>query len=103
MEHTAVKILNRHGVMAISTVRPDGWPQTTMVGYANQGFDLFFLIFRASQKLANIQHVAFHLVNAVLAVLSFRTLLLGFNNDADIILGMGCPRREDRKVHPLRP
>ena len=56
MEHTAVKILNRHGVMAISTVRPDGWPQTTMVGYANQGFDLFFLIFRASQKLANIQH-----------------------------------------------
>lgn len=56
MEHTAVKILNSHRMMAISTVRPDGWPQTTIVGYANEGFDLFFLIFRASQKLANIQH-----------------------------------------------
>ena len=56
MEHTAVKILNSHSIMAISTVRPDGWPQTTIVGYANQGFDIFFLIFRASQKFANIQH-----------------------------------------------
>jgi len=42
--------------MAISTVRPDGWPQTTIVGYVNRGFDLFFLIFRSGQKLANIQH-----------------------------------------------
>lgn len=42
--------------MAISTVRPDGWPQTTIVGYANQGFDLYFLIYRSSQKFANIQN-----------------------------------------------
>jgi len=42
--------------MAISTVRPDGWPQTTIVGYANHGFDLVFLIYRASQKYANIQN-----------------------------------------------
>jgi hypothetical protein len=41
--------------MAISTLRPDGWPQTTIIGYANKGFELFFLIFRASQKFANIQ------------------------------------------------
>ena len=56
MEHIAVKILNRQRIMAVSTVRPDGWPQTTIVGYVNQGFDIFFLIFRSSQKLANIQH-----------------------------------------------
>ena len=56
MEHVAVKILNRHRLMAISTVRPDGWPQTTMVGYVNRGFDIFFLIFRSGQKYANIQH-----------------------------------------------
>jgi nitroimidazol reductase NimA-like FMN-containing flavoprotein (pyridoxamine 5'-phosphate oxidase superfamily) len=56
VEHTAVKILNRHRIMAISTVRPDGWPQTTIVGYVNQGFDIYFLIFRSGQKLANIQH-----------------------------------------------
>jgi len=41
--------------MAISTVRPDGWPQTTIVGYANRGFGLVFLIYRTGQKWANIQ------------------------------------------------
>ena len=55
MEHSAVRILNSHRIMSISTVRPDGWPQTTVVGYANAGFDIVFLIFRASQKFANIQ------------------------------------------------
>lgn len=55
MEHVAVKILNRNRLMAISTIRPDGWPQTTMVGYVNRGFDIFFLIFRSGQKYANIQ------------------------------------------------
>jgi len=42
--------------MAISTVRQDGWPQTTIVGYANRGFELVFLIYRSGQKLANIRH-----------------------------------------------
>ena len=55
MEHDAVKILNAHRIMSISTVRPDGWPQTTVVGYANAGFDIVFMIFRSSQKFANIQ------------------------------------------------
>lgn len=55
MQHTAVKILNSHRIMAISTVRSDGWPQTTIVGYANKGFDIFFMIFRSGQKFANIQ------------------------------------------------
>lgn len=56
MERAAIKILNAHRIMAISTARPDGWPQTTMVGYANLGFQLFFLVFRSGQKFANIQH-----------------------------------------------
>lgn len=43
-------------MMAVSTVRPDGWPQTTIVGYANDDWTVYFLIFRASQKFANIQH-----------------------------------------------
>jgi nitroimidazol reductase NimA-like FMN-containing flavoprotein (pyridoxamine 5'-phosphate oxidase superfamily) len=55
VEHTAVKILNAHRIMAISTVRPDGWPQTTIVGYANDGFELVFLIYRSGQKFANIE------------------------------------------------
>jgi len=56
VEQTAITILNAHRIMAISTLRPDGWPQTTIVGYANEGFDIFFLIFRSSQKFANISH-----------------------------------------------
>ena len=55
MEQPAIRILNAHRIMAISTVRPDGWPQTTIVGYANRGFELLFMIFRSSQKFANIQ------------------------------------------------
>ena len=54
MEQPAISILNAHRLMAISTVRPDGWPQTTIVGYANAGFDIFFMIFRSGQKFANI-------------------------------------------------
>lgn len=56
MDHVAVKILNNHRTMAISTIRPDGWPQVTIVGYTNRGFDLYFSIFRESQKFANIAH-----------------------------------------------
>ena len=54
MEHPAVRILNANRIMSISTVRPDGWPQTTIVGYANRGFELLFMIYRSGQKFANI-------------------------------------------------
>jgi nitroimidazol reductase NimA-like FMN-containing flavoprotein (pyridoxamine 5'-phosphate oxidase superfamily) len=55
MQDSAIEILDTHPTMAISTLRPDGWPQTTIVGYANEGLTLYFLIFRSSQKLANIR------------------------------------------------
>jgi nitroimidazol reductase NimA-like FMN-containing flavoprotein (pyridoxamine 5'-phosphate oxidase superfamily) len=54
MEGAAIGILDGRRVMAVSTVRPDGWPQTTIVGYANIGFLLYFVISRSSQKFANI-------------------------------------------------
>ena len=54
MGQNAVRILDSHRIMAISTVRPDGWPQTTIVGYANDGLLIYFIIFRSSQKFANI-------------------------------------------------
>ena len=54
MEHPAITILNKHRIMAISTVRPDGWPQTTVVGYVNRGWEITFMIFRKGQKFANI-------------------------------------------------
>jgi nitroimidazol reductase NimA-like FMN-containing flavoprotein (pyridoxamine 5'-phosphate oxidase superfamily) len=54
MEQHAITILNSNRVMTIGTVRSDGWPQTTMVGYANEGWRLYFLIYRTSQKFENI-------------------------------------------------
>lgn len=56
MLQPAIEILDAHRSMAVSTVRPDGWPQTTVVGYANNGWTVYFLIFRESQKFANIEH-----------------------------------------------
>lgn len=54
MEQPALQILDAHRIMSIATLRPDGWPQTTIVGYANEGWRLYFLIYRTSQKFANI-------------------------------------------------
>lgn len=54
MNDKAIRILDGNRIMAISTVRPDGWPQTTIVGYANEGLTVYFVIFRSSQKFANI-------------------------------------------------
>jgi len=47
-------ILNQHRIMTIATLRPDGWPQATTVGYANDGLTLYFLCGRDSQKAANL-------------------------------------------------
>lgn len=47
-------LLNAYRVMSISTIRSDGWPQTTLVGYVNDGFFLYCFIARNSQKYANV-------------------------------------------------
>jgi hypothetical protein len=54
MESKIVEILNRHQVMALATLRPDGWPQATMVHYVPVGIRPHFIISRRSQKFANI-------------------------------------------------
>ena len=55
MQDSAIEILCAHRTMAVSTLRPDGWPQPTIVGYVNDALTLYFLIFRSSQKLTNIR------------------------------------------------
>jgi general stress protein 26 len=47
-------IIAKHRVMTLATVRPDGWPQATTVGYASDGMILYFLCGVASQKAANL-------------------------------------------------
>jgi len=47
-------LLDQHRIMTIATLRPDGWPQATTVGYANEGLTLYFLCGLDSQKAANL-------------------------------------------------
>jgi nitroimidazol reductase NimA-like FMN-containing flavoprotein (pyridoxamine 5'-phosphate oxidase superfamily) len=47
-------LLDRHRIMTIATLRPDGWPQATTVGYVSEGLILYFLCGLDSQKAANL-------------------------------------------------
>lgn len=47
-------LLSQHRNMTIATLRPDGWPQATTVGYVNEGLTLYFLCGLESQKAANL-------------------------------------------------
>ena len=47
-------LLDQHRIMTIATLRPDGWPQATTVGYGNDGLTLYFLCGPESQKAANL-------------------------------------------------
>ena len=56
VKRKALEILQHHRIMTVATLRPDGWPQATTVGYANDGLTLYFCCGRDSQKAANLAH-----------------------------------------------
>ena len=47
-------LLDQHRIMTIATLRPDGWPQATTVGYASEGLTIYFLCALDSQKATNL-------------------------------------------------
>src|SRR3954447_15707988 len=47
-------LLDQHRIMTVATLRPDGWPQATTVGYVNEGLTLYFLCGLDSQKAKNL-------------------------------------------------
>jgi nitroimidazol reductase NimA-like FMN-containing flavoprotein (pyridoxamine 5'-phosphate oxidase superfamily) len=47
-------LFDQHRIMTIATLRQDGWPQATTVGYGNDGLTLYFLCGLDSQKAANL-------------------------------------------------
>ncbi|RUW28078.1 pyridoxamine 5'-phosphate oxidase family protein [Mesorhizobium sp. M4B.F.Ca.ET.013.02.1.1] len=49
-----VTLLDQHRIMTIATLKPDGWPQATTVGYVNEGLTLYFLCGLESQKAGNL-------------------------------------------------
>jgi nitroimidazol reductase NimA-like FMN-containing flavoprotein (pyridoxamine 5'-phosphate oxidase superfamily) len=56
IRNTILTLLEQHRIMRLATVRPDGWPQTTTVGYGNDGLTLYFLCGLDSQKATNLAH-----------------------------------------------
>lgn len=47
-------LLDQHRIMTVATLRPDGWPQATTVGYVNRDLTLYFLCGLDSQKAKNL-------------------------------------------------
>lgn len=54
MRRKILALLDGHRIMTIATLRPDGWPQATTVGYVNEGLTLWFLCGLQSQKARNL-------------------------------------------------
>jgi hypothetical protein len=54
IRRTILTLLDQHRIMTIATLRPDGWPQATTVGYVSEGLTLYFLCGLESQKAANL-------------------------------------------------
>lgn len=55
IKNQILSLLKDHRIMSIATLRADGWPQVTTVGYANEGLTLYFLCGSDSQKALNLQ------------------------------------------------
>ena len=54
LQSKVVELLRQHRIMTIATLRPDGWPQATTVGYVSEGLSLWFLCGLQSQKARNL-------------------------------------------------
>ena len=49
-----LKLLDEHRILTLATVRPDGWPQATTVGYVSNGLTLWFMTGKDTQKARNL-------------------------------------------------
>jgi nitroimidazol reductase NimA-like FMN-containing flavoprotein (pyridoxamine 5'-phosphate oxidase superfamily) len=49
-----IAMLDGRRIMTIATIRPDGWPQATVVSYANEGLALYCMLGLNTQKHLNI-------------------------------------------------
>lgn len=54
LKRKILALLDSHRIMTIATLRPDGWPQATTVGYVNEDLKLWFLCGLESQKARNL-------------------------------------------------
>jgi len=50
-----LELIEKHGTLALATLREDGWPQTTTVAYASHGLTLYVATGADAQKVRNIR------------------------------------------------
>ena len=50
-----LKVLQSQHLMTLATIRPDGYPQATILNYIADGLTLYFATDAASQKVGNIR------------------------------------------------
>jgi general stress protein 26 len=55
LEKKIVEYVEKRKVCSLATVREDGYPQNTIVGYVNDGLIFYAGCFKDSQKVANIR------------------------------------------------
>jgi general stress protein 26 len=54
-ERFILDMLQAHHILTLATVREDGYPQATTVGYVHQGLTLYIGTFPQAQKVTNIR------------------------------------------------
>ena len=54
----ATRVLETNEDLTLATLRADGWPQATIVGFVHDGLTIYFGIGRDSQKHRNLAHDA---------------------------------------------
>ena len=54
LKRQILAIMDAHRIMTVATLRPDGWPQATTVGFAHEELTLYFLCGAQSQKAMNL-------------------------------------------------
>ena len=55
LKDLVLEIMDENRTLTIATLRSDGWPQATVVGFVHDGLTLYFAVSAASQKLENIR------------------------------------------------
>jgi general stress protein 26 len=56
MEEFVRDMLQRHEVMTLATIRADGFPQASVVGYVSDGVTLYFVSVADAQRINDIRH-----------------------------------------------
>lgn len=111
IEQKILKLLAEHRIMTVATLRPDGWPQATSVGYAYDGLTIYFLCGRDSQKAANlarddrvsltIDHDTDQVMEIAGLSMAARASVVEDRTEAEKVLELLMARYPEQKSFPL--